>query len=186
VLVIDEAPAPAEFARGVCDRLARAGWTALAPELPSGEALEVEGVAPLLDGAIEALLSCDGTDGARVGVIGFGAAGPLAVLAAARNRRVGAAIDFYGAPASDAFAGVELSAIAAPILCIFGAADAAVSAGAAREFEAQLSGAGVRVRLLALPDAGHGFMDEARADRFDAAAAAAAWDAALAFLAAEL
>ena len=35
VLVIDEAPAPAEFARGVCDRLARAGWTALAPELPS-------------------------------------------------------------------------------------------------------------------------------------------------------
>jgi carboxymethylenebutenolidase len=186
VLVVDDAPALGAFAREVCDRLARAGWTALTPELPGAGAPDAEGVAPFLDGAVDALLRRDATDGARVGVVGFGAAGPLAVFAAARNRRVGAAIDFYGAPQGDAFGGTELSAVAAPILCIFGDADAAITGGAARDFEAQLTGAGARVRLLVLPGAGPGFMNEGHADRFDAVAAAAAWDAALAFLAAEV
>lgn len=186
MLVVDEAATLGAFAREVCDRLARAGWIALAPELPGAAAPAAEGVAPFVDGAIDALLRCDGTDGARVGAIGFGAAGPLAVFAAARNRRVGAAIDFYGAPEGDALGGAELSALATPILCIFGAADAAITGGAARDFEAQLTGAGARVRLLVLPGAGRDFMNEAQADRYDAVAAAAAWDAAQAFLAAEL
>ena len=43
-----------------------------------------------------------------------------------------------------------------------------------------------RVHVRVQPGVGHGFMNEERADRFDAAAAAQGWDAALAYLRAEL
>jgi carboxymethylenebutenolidase len=188
VLVVVDAPAPAGFARDACDRLARAGWVALAPELPDLDSagFDVERVAPILDGAIGELLNCDATEGARVGALGFGAAGALAVLVAAKNPRVGAVIDFYGAPEDDALADLDLTSVAAPVLCIFGEADSSVADGAARVIEARLTEAGARVRLLVLSGAGHGFMNEAAADQFDAVAAAAGWDAAQAFLGAEL
>jgi len=191
LLVLAVWPDGAAFARDVCDRLMRAGFVALAPDLAASRGdeasvIEIERVDAVTDAAVDALLSCEATVGARVGVVGFGAAGVLALRAAARQRRVGAVVDFYGVSDAALLGGVSLADAKAPVLCVFGEADPALEEGAAEAFEAQLAASGLRVHLQRLPHAAEGFMNEARADVFDAVAALHAWDAALAFLGAEL
>jgi carboxymethylenebutenolidase len=188
VLVVGEAPGLAAFERDVCDRLARAGFVALAPGLPqaAGGGCDAEAAPPILDGALDELLNCDATDAAQLGVLAFGAGAARGLLTAARNRRVAAVVACDGALESEALDAAELPAVGAPLLWILGAEDDLLASGAARDAEARLSEAGVSVRLCAQPGAGHGFLDEGRVEVFDAAAAAEAWDLALAFLGAEL
>jgi carboxymethylenebutenolidase len=191
LLVLAVWPDRTAFARDVCDRLARAGFVALAPDLGAGSGdeasvIEIERVDAVTDAAVDALLGCDATVGARVGAVGFGAGGVLALRAAARQRRVGAVVDFYGVSDTTLLGDVSLAGAAAPVLCVFGEADPALEDGTAEAFEAQLAAAGLRVHLERLPHAGEGFLNETRADVFDAVAAAHAWDAALAFFGAEL
>ncbi|MDH3520178.1 MAG: dienelactone hydrolase family protein [Myxococcales bacterium] len=189
LLVLVAAPDGRDFARDVCDRLARAGFVALAPELApeqAGAADHAHGLDAIFEAGVAELFNCDATEGARVGAIGFGVGGVLALRAAARQRRIGAVIDFYGADDLAPLEGVKLTSVEAPILFLFGAADAAIDSGAVRALERRLVEAGARVHLRELPQAGGGFMNEARADAFDAVAAAHAWDAALAFLGATL
>jgi dienelactone hydrolase len=95
-------------------------------------------------------------------------------------------VDFYGAPEDEVLAEADLSSIAASVLCIFGRQDPAVDGGVARDFETQLTIAGARVQLQIEPDAGFGFMDDSRVDRFAADAAQSGWDAVLAYFGAEL
>ena len=93
----------------VCDRMAREGFVALAPDLYRGEStedpdvasrlmmdLEIPRAARDLDAAVAALLNHDAVDGAKVGAMGFCMGGQLALFAATRNRRIGAVGDFYG------------------------------------------------------------------------------------------
>jgi carboxymethylenebutenolidase len=182
------------FAREACDRLARSGFVALAPDLLGGRTtadpadaasraagLDAGAAARVLEAAIAELFACDATEGARVGALGFGSGGALALRAAAASRRVGAVVDVEGALPEAAPAALEI-----PVLALFGAEDEAVAKGAVRELESRLGEAGARVRVRLLAGAGLGFADPARADVYAAAAAADAWDALLAFLAAEL
>jgi carboxymethylenebutenolidase len=188
VLVFSERPELTGFTRDACDRLARAGFSVLAPAFDRTEEgdFEPDSVADVLDAAVAECLNHDATDGSRIGILGFGAGGVLAVLAAARSSRVGAVVDFYGAPEDEELAEADLSSVAASVLCIFGQQDPAVDEGAAHEFEAQLAIAAVRVRLQLLPDAGFGFMDDSRVEHFVADAAQSGWDAVLAYFGAEL
>lgn len=172
VLVIDEDGPLTDFARDACDRLARAGFAALAPDLgrPSDRDARIEaGVRHLLDD--------DATEGPLVGSMGFGEGAGLALAEAARNPRIGCVVCCYGPSGSAAAVGRGV-----PALLIFGEDDARVTEGAARELERSVASA----KLVALPDAGDRFMNARHADRFAAAAAAAAWDAAIAFLGSRL
>jgi carboxymethylenebutenolidase len=135
---------------------------------------------------LDELLNCDATDAAQLGVMAFGEIAAQGLRMASRNRRVAAVVVCDGALEVDALEGMELPAIGAPLLWILGAEDVALASDAASEVEARLSEAGVSVRLCIQRGAGRGFLDEARADVFDAEAAAEAWDLALAFLRAEL
>ena len=89
-------------------------------------------------------------------------------------------VDFYGVP--DADPTQDALPLEIPALLIFGEGDARVLDGTAQNLGARLATA----RLKVEPDAGFGFMNEARADLHAATAAAAGWEAAIAFLGASL
>jgi carboxymethylenebutenolidase len=196
VVVIQEWWGLVDQIRDVCDRLAREGFVALAPDLYRGEStsdpdaagrlmmnLEIPRAARDLDGAVRALLDHDAVDGARVGALGFCMGGQLALFAATRNRRIGAVVDFYGIHPNVT---LDLSGLEAAVLGIFAERDAFVTPDAARKLEADLEGAGKRATFQIVPGVDHAFMNDRRPDVFDARAAARAWADALTFLRAEL
>jgi carboxymethylenebutenolidase len=180
----------------VCDRMAREGFVALAPDLYRGEStddpdaasrlmmdLEIPRAARDLDGAVDALLNHDAVDGAKVGAIGFCMGGQLALFAATRNRRIGAVGDFYGIHPN---VKLDLSGLEAAVLGIFAERDAHVTPDAVRKLESDLKAAGKRVHFSIYPDVDHAFFNETRPDAYDAVAATRAWSELLAFLRAEL
>lgn len=196
LLVLHEASGLDASLCDVCDRLARAGFVALAPDLYRGKraesraqaarlaaALKARSVARQLEASVARLLAEDGVTGASVGAVGFCTGGHLALLAAATSPRVGAVVDFYGFhPALP----IELAKLRAAVLGIFAEDDELVPAEHVEALRAGLETAGVRAHLRLEPGVGHGFMNPARAELFDARAAAAGWDRMLAFLRAEL
>jgi carboxymethylenebutenolidase len=196
VLVIQEWWGLVDHIRDVCDRFAREGFVALAPDLYRGErttdpdaagrlmmSLEIPRAARDLDAALTALLGREATTGARVGAVGFCMGGQLALFAATRNRRIGAVVDFYGIHPKVT---LDLSGLEAAVLGIFAEKDAFVPPEAARKLEADLIGAGKRARFEIYPGVGHAFVNDARPDAYDARSAARAWAETLAFLRAEL
>lgn len=197
VLVAHEGFGLVDFVRDACDRLAREGFVALAPDCFGGRTasnaeeagrlvggLELEAVGALLDRAIAELLSCQASEGPRVGALGFCLGGHLALLAAARNRRVAAAVDFYGAPLPHLRPRFET--LAAAVLGIFAERDDAAPKEAVEALRGELAAAGARAELRVWPGVRHGFMNDARADVYDAEAARRGWDTLLRFLRAEL
>jgi carboxymethylenebutenolidase len=196
VVVIQEWWGLVDHIRDVCDRLAREGFVALAPDLFRGEAtadpdtasrlmmdLEIPRATRDLKGAAEALLRHDAVDGASVGVIGFCMGGQLALSAAARDERVGAVVDCYGIHPN---VEVDAEAIRAAVYGVFAENDGFVPPEAARALEAKLQQAGVRVRFRIFLGVQHAFLNDSRPDAYDASTAAEAWGEILAFLRAEL
>jgi carboxymethylenebutenolidase len=196
VIVIQEWWGLVDHIRDVCDRFAREGFAALAPDLYRGETardpdragrlmmgLEIPRAARDLDGAVQALLGERSVEGARVGAVGFCMGGQLALFAATRNPRVGAVVDFYGVHPN---VRLDLSALDAAVLGIFAERDAFATPATARKLEADLRAAGKRARCEIYPGVDHAFFNDTRPDVFDAAAAARAWSETLAFLRAEL
>ncbi|MDH3212240.1 MAG: dienelactone hydrolase family protein [Myxococcales bacterium] len=196
VVVVHEGAGLVDFAKDVCDRLAREGFVALAPDLYRGrraadpaaarrlvESLDIACAAGDLDASVTALLNSDAVEGSRVGVVGFCMGGHLALLAGTRNRRIGAVVDFYGV---DPGVSLDLSGLAAPVLGIFAEDDAYVPPAAVKRLQSDLEAAGTRAVFRVEPGVGHAFMNDSRPDVYDGIAAAAGWDAMLAFLRAEL
>ena len=196
VIVIQEWWGLVDQIRDTCDRFAREGFVALAPDLYRGEStsdpdaagrlmmdLEIPRAARDLDGAVRALLDDDAVDGARVGAVGFCMGGQLALFAATRNRRIGAVVDFYGIHPNVT---LDPSGLGAAVLGIFAERDAFVPPEAARKLEADLRSAGKRATFQIVPGVDHAFMNDRRPDVYDAQAAARAWADTLAFLRAEL
>lgn len=196
VLVLHEAWGLAEQIRDVCDRLAREGFVALAPDLFRGRladrdddaqelmaGLETARVGADIDGAVRALMNDHRVDGGRVGVLGFCMGGALALFAATRSPRIGAVVDCYGVSSDTP---LDFSTLKAPVLGIFGTHDELVTRDDVQKLEVSLRAAGKRVAIKMATGAGHGFMNESRPERYDARAAAECWDVLLSFLRAEL
>lgn len=196
VLVLQEWWGLVDHIRDVCDRFARAGFVALAPDLYRGETatdpdtagrlmmdLALPRAARDLDGAVAALLGETATAGGTVGVVGFCMGGQLALLAGTRNRRIGAVVDCYGIHPNVT---LEWKDLAAPVLGIFAEQDSFVPPEAARKLEADLRAAGKRCSLNIFPGVGHAFLNDSRPDAYDAAAAERAWGMMVSFLRAEL
>jgi carboxymethylenebutenolidase len=196
VLVIQEWWGLVPHIRDVCDRLARAGLTALAPDLYRGEVggdpdaagrlmmdLEIPRAARDLDAAVTELLNNDAVTGPKVGAVGFCMGGQLALLAATQNRRIGAVVDFYGIHPNVT---LDLSSLEAPVLGIFAENDEFIPSEAVEKLRADLEAAGVRAKFRVEAGAAHAFMNDSRPDVHDAVAAAACWEVAVSFLSAEL
>jgi carboxymethylenebutenolidase len=196
VVVIQEWWGLVDHIRDVCDRLAREGFVAFAPDLYRGEAasepgdaqrlmmdLDLPRAASDLEGAVATLLSHDAVEGARVGCIGFCMGGQLALFAAAGNRRIGAVVDCYGIHPNVA---PDFSKLQAAVFCVFAENDAFVPAASVRKLEAELAAAGVRAHSKTYVGVDHAFLNDSRPDVYDAATAREAWTDILAFLRAEL
>lgn len=196
VLVLQEWWGLVDHIRDVCDRLARAGFVALAPDLYRGETatdpdtagrlmmdLALPRAARDLDGAVAALLGETATAGGTVGVVGFCMGGQLALLAGTRNRRIGAVVDCYGIHPNVT---LEWKDLAAPVLGVFAEQDAFVPPEAVSKLEGELRAAGKRCSFTTFPGVGHAFMNDSRPDVFDAAATERAWGMMVSFLRAEL
>lgn len=196
VVVIQEWWGLVPHVRDVCDRFAREGFVALAPDLYRGQStgdpdeagrlmmgLEIPRAARDLDGAVQALLGQEAVDAAKVGAVGFCMGGQLALYAATRNPRIGAVADYYGVHPNVT---LDLSNLSAPVLGIFAERDGFVTPETARKLEADLKGAGVRTSFHVFPGVDHAFFNDTRPDVYDAEAATRAWSETVAFFRAEL
>lgn len=198
VIVVQEWWGLDDHIADVCDRLAAAGFVALAPDLYGGRvthdagtageymmSLPVEQAAKDLSGAVDFLIGHDAVSSARVGVVGFCMGGGFALLLAVEaGEKVSAVVPFYGVgPAvPNAYAGLTAS-----VQGHYAENDGFYPVDQARAQEEQIrSESGAPVEFFYYP-AGHAFHnDEDTAGTYDAACAAQAWERSLAFLTAEV
>jgi carboxymethylenebutenolidase len=117
--------------------------------------------------------------------IGFCMGGRMSFLAATLGLGLSGVIGMYGTLVgpwrNDAPAPVDVTdRIAAPVLGLFGGADAGITTEAIAAFDAGLTAADVEHRLVTYPGAPHSFFDRKAVEFADASAAA--WDETLAFI----
>jgi carboxymethylenebutenolidase len=191
VVVIQEWWGLVDHIKAVADRLAAAGFAALAPDFYEGRtttspdeagklmmALDIDAAEKKLRGAIEYLLARDEVDGSRVGTVGFCMGGQLSLYAACANPRVGACVDFYGIHPS---VKPDLAALQAPVLGFFAEQDGFVPRAAARQLESDLRAAGKQVEITVFEGADHAFFNDTRAEVYHAAYAQQCWERLVAF-----
>ena len=194
VLVIQEWWGLTDHIAEIADRLAAAGFVALAPDLYGGRtthdadeagammmALPVEQAAQDLGGAVHFLLGHDAVTSASVGAVGFCMGGGFVLMLAAQQAgRVTAAVPFYGVgPAvPKAYAGLT-----AAVQGHYGERDDFYPASDARAQEAQIrSESGAEVEFF-FYDAGHAFFNDTNAlGTYDKDDATLAWDRTTSFL----
>jgi len=196
VIVIQEWWGLVDHIKNVCDRFARAGFTALAPDMYDGAttkspdeasklfmALNIGEAEKKLRGAINFLLSHEAVSSKKVGTIGFCMGGQLSLFAATLNDNIGACVDFYGIhPAVKP----DFTKLHAPVLGIFAEKDEMVNAQAVQALEAQLKATGKRYTFHTYPNTTHAFFNDTRPDVYDAKAALDAWNKTLEFFKTEL
>jgi carboxymethylenebutenolidase len=180
----------------VCDRLAAAGFVALAPSLfPGGataatiaeaealrDAHDEEAVAePVMLAAAEQLHALPAVTGAQIGVIGFSLGAYWALhLSQVRPDDVSAVVTIYGTDDGD------YRAARAAYLGHFAEHDDYESLEVVRALDAKIRAAGREVTFHIYPGAGHWFVEPNRPDVYDAAAAELVWERTLTFLKAQL
>lgn len=194
ILVIHENRGLTAHIRDVARRLGALGYVALAPDLltPLGgtpsfagpgdaiaalgsrEAAEMESD---LSAALSQLAADPAVDADRLGVIGFCFGGGMAWRLLTLDSRLKAGVPFYGVhpPLS------RVPRISAPVLGIYGGLDARINAGLP-DIEKAMSESGKVFEALIFDGAQHAFHNDTNLDRYHPEAAAAAWEAATAWL----
>jgi carboxymethylenebutenolidase len=185
VVVIQEWWGLVPHIEDLCERFAREGFLALAPDLYHGQKttspdtaakllmeLDVERAGSEIAGAGRYLLSRPECASKAFGVVGFCMGGALAQYAATTNASVGAAVSFYGG-----FKKVECrwEGLSGPLLLVYGEKDEGVPPAEAEPKVAAIRAAGKEVDFVVYPGAGHAFFNDTRPQVYDAAAAADAW-----------
>ncbi len=178
-----------------CDRLAAAGFTALAPDLYHGTtvpltepdeaakqmmAIRMDTAARELSGAVDELQRRTGH--AEVGVIGFCMGGGLAlVLATQRPDAVRAVVPAYGLiPWPDARP--DYARLTASVLGHVAGDDDYFTPEAAGALMDELRALGKDVEFHEYPGVGHAFFNEDRPEAYHAESAELLWERTLAFL----
>jgi carboxymethylenebutenolidase len=199
VVVIQEWWGLNDQIRGVADRFAAAGFTALVPDLYRGKStVEAEEANHLMtglnfgDAASQDVRGAVGylkARGGKVGVTGYCMGGALTVLSLAAAPEADAGVVWYGCPPLEY---VDASKIKAPMMAHWATQDEAFALSTVEALEEKLRAAGVRYeghRYLAR----HAFANETAQGpgrfpftQYDAAWARMAWDRTLRFFGKEL
>ncbi len=131
-------------------------------------------------------------DPRRIATTGYCLGGILSWMAACLNRDIKAAAVYYGTLVSPVptvkrplSPHLYAETLQAPILAIFGEADAKIPLANVREAEAHVNRLGKVNKFIIYPGAGHGFMAEGR-DTYHKASAEDAWKQTLAWFAKHL
>jgi len=185
VLVIHENRGLNAHIEDVARRAALAGYVALAPDglTYAGGAPQDQEAARDLFGesdrdrithdviaAVPYLASRDDCDGS-IGTVGFCYGGGVALLCAAREPAVVAAVCFYGRPLSTE----DVAKVTAPLMMHYAGEDKRINESIPA-FRALLDEQGVAYSLNMYPGTGHGFHNDTSAARYNADAANLAWD----------
>lgn len=176
--------------RKFCDRLGDAGFTAFALDLYHGEVTDQISEAEKLGGALDArvdqaraeindavtfLKQQTGAD--SIAVIGFSLGAFYALdLSARLPDSIHSVVVFYGSGPAD------FSKAKAAYLGHFAGDDPYEPPSNVAELEADIKQAGRPVTFYTYPGTGHWFFEPDRADAYNEAAAALAWERTLAFL----
>jgi carboxymethylenebutenolidase len=189
VVVVQEWWGLQDQIRGICDRLALAGYDALAPDLYAGKVVPYHdanaagkemGSLNFLDAAdqsVRGAVQYLKRSSAKVGITGFCMGGALTILGAARVPEFTAAVCFYGIPPDSV---VKPADVKIPLQGHFASRDDWCTPAVVDTFEAGLKAAGKTAELFRY-DASHAFMNEQRQEVHDRAAAELAWGRMLEF-----
>lgn len=195
VLIIQEWWGVVPHIRSVADRLAEAGFVALAPDLYRGErttepdeagklmmGLRISDAAADIAAAADHLLRGGHVSGDGVGAVGFCMGGGLALLAPTVNPGISCSVAFYPAmpwpdyaPAWAGYSGKEA-------LIHECEADKPSTGAVIDQYAASIAEAGGIAIVEDYPGTQHAFFNDDRPEVYDAKAAALAWERSLAFL----
>lgn len=192
LLVLQEWWGLVDHIKDVCERFAREGFVALAPDLYNGKvtkspdeagklfmALNIAKAGADLRGAAAALLARPETASSRVGVVGFCMGGQLALYAAMEYPElIAAAVDFYGVHPR---VRIDPARLRVPVLGHFGTRDNSVKEADARTLVDKITAAGGSIEAHYY-EADHAFFNDTRPTVYDKGCAAEAWQRTLAFL----
>jgi carboxymethylenebutenolidase len=194
VVVIQEWWGLVDHIKDVCDRFAREGFVALAPDLYHGEkadepdeagklmmSMNIEKAAKDMSGAVDFVRDRASGGAGGIGVVGFCMGGALALLIAAqRPDAVKAVAPFYGVigwPAEQP----DWANLGAAVQGHYAEKDDFASPEKVHDLEARLKELGKDVEVFIYPDAEHAFFNDTRPEVHDSAASQQAWDRTLAF-----
>jgi carboxymethylenebutenolidase len=197
VLVIQEWWGLDSGIKEMAERLGKAGFVALAPDLYHGQLAahdEMDKAAHLMQsmppdragrdmsGAIDYLASHAAVTSKSIGVVGFCMGGMLSfIIAANRPDKISAVVPFYGFP-SGPFE-PDWSRLTATVSGHMAENDNHFAPDAARALEAKLRGMGKKVTLKVHPGTGHAFMGPHNAlGTLDEKLAAQIWPEVVSFL----
>lgn len=206
VVVLQEAFGLTTHIRSICERLAAAGFAAVAPALFHREGAPVfsyedfAGAGPVMATlradnlladvqAVIGHLEAAGIPAPACGIVGFCMGGSVA-LYAATHVAIGAAVSFYGGGVVEGRFGMgslaELApGLRTPWLGLYGDEDGSIPVAHAEALRAAAARAPVETELVRYPGAGHGFNCDERPS-YVPAAASDAWARTLAFFDAHL
>jgi carboxymethylenebutenolidase len=172
VLVIQEWWGLDPGIKEMAERLGKAGFVALAPDLYHGQlaghdemdkaahlmqSMPADRAARDMSGAIDYLASHPAVSSQSVGVVGFCMGGLLSfIIAAHRPDKVAAVVPFYGFPSGPAEP--DWAKLTATVSGHMAENDDHFPVEAARALEAKLRGLGKNVTLKVHPGTGHAFM----------------------------
>lgn len=185
VVVIQEWWGLVPHIEDVVDRLAAAGFLAIAPDLYHGKTtkspdeaqklvmeLDADRAEREIAAAGEWLLTRAECTSGKYGVVGFCMGGGLAQYTASKEANVAAAVSFYGGFKK---ATIEWKNLRAPILLFYGENDRGVPPEQGRALEQQLHALRKSVELVVYPGAGHAFFNDSRKEAYKREAAEDAW-----------
>ena len=180
VIVIQHAGGVDEFVRSMSDRLAEAGFVAVAPDLyhrddqnSSDDAMTRMGrlrdtrITRDVNAAAEHAAGLPEVQRDRIGITGFCMGGRVTYLMAGANPTFKAAVVFYGGnimvPWGEGSAPFEMSdQIVCPVLGLFGEDDPNPNPADVAKIDAELTRLGVVHEFHSYAGAGHAFMNEGR------------------------
>ena len=188
VIVIQEWWGLNDHVKAVADRLAAAGFVALAPDLYHGTvtrspdeagkllmALNIGKAEQDLRGAVDHLR---GITGKPVGTVGFCMGGALSLFAACTNgAAIGACVIYYGGHPKVDF---DWAGLRAPVLGHWAEDDAFANPNAER-IQKALDGRGHPCEFHSYPGTKHAFFNDTRPEVHDRAAAELSWQRTVAF-----
>jgi len=189
VVVIQEWWGLQDQIKGMCERFARAGFDALAPDLYNGIVVPYHDTAAA-NKEMSSLNFLEATEqnvrgaarylkrnGAKVGLTGFCMGGAVAIIGAARIPELSAAVAFYGIPPEQA---VKPADVKIPLQGHFASKDDWCTPSVVDAFEKGLVAAGKLAEFFRY-DADHAFVNEQRMSVHDREAAELAWGRATTF-----
>lgn len=181
VLVVEEIFGVHEYIKDICRRLAKQGYVAVAPELYArqGDLTKMTDVQQILREVISktpddqmlkdldaaAKWAADQSKGnaAKLGITGFCRGGRAVWLYAAHNPNVKAAVAWYGqlggqtTPIQPKTAADVVGDLKAPVLGLYGSADASIPVPLVEAQRDKAKAAGKTVEVVIYPDAPHAF-----------------------------